>query len=222
MRISTTKKIGTAVCTVALALTMSFSLVGCGGGSSSSDSGSSQTSEEKKDDSSEEKKDDSSEEKTEDSSEEKTDESGSSESGSSESGSSESGSSESSSSESSSSEKINVSSMSGYMGVSDKGETFYYAESTDGSNKGVMVVLDPSSGNYVSFVGDVSNPQPDYVEIKDITTGNTLTFQVTAADQDGNVVIDLGDQGKAVLAKCDISEVVDAIKKIDQYGNAVA
>lgn len=204
MRISTTKKIGTAVCTVALALTMSFSLVGCGGGSSSSDSGSSQTSEEKKDDSSEEK--------TEDSSEEKTDESGSSESGSS----------ESSSSESSSSEKINVSSMSGYMGVSDKGETFYYAESTDGSNKGVMVVLDPSSGNYVSFVGDVSNPQPDYVEIKDITTGNTLTFQVTAADQDGNVVIDLGDQGKAVLAKCDISEVVDAIKKIDQYGNAVA
>ena len=198
MRISTTKKIGTAVCTVALALTMSFSLVGCGGGSSSSDSGSSQTSEEKKDDSSEEKKDDSSEEKT------------------------ESGSSESSSSESSSSEKINVSSMSGYMGVSDKGETFYYAESTDGSNKGVMVVLDPSSGNYVSFVGDVSNPQPDYVEIKDITTGNTLTFQVTAADQDGNVVIDLGDQGKAVLAKCDISEVVDAIKKIDQYGNAVA
>ncbi len=212
MRISTTKKIGTAVCTVALALTMSFSLVGCGGGSSSSDSGSSQTSEEKKDDSSEEKKDDSSEEKTEDSSEEKTDESGSSESGSS----------ESSSSESSSSEKINVSSMSGYMGVSDKGETFYYAESTDGSNKGVMVVLDPSSGNYVSFVGDVSNPQPDYVEIKDITTGNTLTFQVTAADQDGNVVIDLGDQGKAVLAKCDISEVVDAIKKIDQYGNAVA
>ena len=217
MRISTTKKIGTAVCTVALALTMSFSLVGCGGGSSSSDSGSSQTSEEKKDDSSEEKKDDSSEEKTEDSSEEKTDESGSSESGS-----SESGSSESSSSESSSSEKINVSSMSGYMGVSDKGETFYYAESTDGSNKGVMVVLDPSSGNYVSFVGDVSNPQPDYVEIKDITTGNTLTFQVTAADQDGNVVIDLGDQGKAVLAKCDISEVVDAIKKIDQYGNAVA
>ena len=204
MRISTTKKIGTAVCTVALALTMSFSLVGCGGGSSSSDSGSSQTSEEKKDDSSEEK--------TEDSSEEKTDESGSSESGSS----------DSSSSESSSSEKINVSSMSGYMGVSDKGETFYYAESTDGSNKGVMVVLDPSSGNYVSFVGDVSNPQPDYVEIKDITTGNTLTFQVTAADQDGNVVIDLGDQGKAVLAKCDISEVVDAIKKIDRYGNAVA
>lgn len=110
------------------------------------------------------------------------------------------------------------------MGVSDKGETFYYAESADGT-QGAMIVLDPSTGQYVSFVGAVTNPQPTYVTITDATTGNTLTFEVTAAQSDDGgtaVAIDLGDQGKAVLAQCDINEVLQAMKQINDNGTPVA
>jgi membrane peptidoglycan carboxypeptidase len=107
------------------------------------------------------------------------------------------------------------------MGVSDKGETFYYAESADGT-QGAMVVLDPSTGQYASFVGEVTNPQEGYVSIADFKTGNTLTFEITAADKEGDVVIDMGEQGKAVLATCTIDEVMQCFKQIDTYGKAVA
>lgn len=49
-----------------------------------------------------------------------------------------------------------------------------------------------------------------------------MTFSVAAADEDGNVVIDMGEQGTAVLAKCDPSEAVNAIAQIGTYGDAVA
>ena len=106
------------------------------------------------------------------------------------------------------------------MGASDKGETFYYAESPDGS-QGAMLVYDPSSNNYVSYVGSTSQPQQGYVRITDIQSGNALQFEVTAADNEGNVIIDLGDLGKAVLAKCDISEVMKCFQAIDTYAQAV-
>ena len=129
---------------------------------------------------------------------------------------------EASSAAADSGEKVDISSWTNaWMGVSDKGETFYYAESPDGS-QGAMVVYDPSTNNYVSFVGNTSTPQDGYVRIDDIQSGNALQFEVTAADKEGDVVIDLGDQGNAVLAKCEISEVLDCIKKIDAYANAVA
>ncbi len=108
-----------------------------------------------------------------------------------------------------------------WMGVSDKGETFYYAESPDGS-QGAMLVYEPSTNQYVSYVGDTSTPQEGYVRITDIQSGNALQFEVTAGDKEGNVVIDLGDLGNAVLAKCNISEVMKCFQSIDTYGNAVA
>lgn len=107
------------------------------------------------------------------------------------------------------------------MGVSDKGETFYYAESPDGS-QGAMLVYDPSTNKYVSYVGNTSQPEANYVRITDIQSGNALQFEVTAGDEEGNVVIDLGDLGNAVLAKCEISEVMKCFQNIDTYGEAVA
>ena len=106
------------------------------------------------------------------------------------------------------------------MGASDKGETFYYAESPDGS-QGAMLVYDPSSNKYVSYVGNTSRPEPTYVRITDIQSGNAIQFEVTAADNEGNVIIDLGDLGKAVLAKCSITEVMKCFQAIDAYGQAV-
>lgn len=107
------------------------------------------------------------------------------------------------------------------MGVSDKGETFYYAESPDGS-EGAMLVYDPSTNKYVSYVGKTSTPEQGYVRITDIQSGNALQFEVTAGDEEGNVVIDLGDLGNAVLAKCEIGEVMKCFQNIDTYGEAVA
>ncbi len=107
------------------------------------------------------------------------------------------------------------------MGASDKGEMFYYAESPDGS-QGAMLVYDPSTNKYVSYVGDTSQPEANYVRITDIQSGNALQFEVTAGDNEGNVVIDLGDLGTAVLAKCDISEVMACFQNIDAYGEAIA
>ena len=110
--------------------------------------------------------------------------------------------------------------MTAYMGASNLGETFYYAESPDGT-EGVMVVLDPETNNYVSFVGPVSNPSSTQVTITDESTGNTLTFEVTAAE--GNAIaIDLGEQGSAVLAECSPQEVIEAFATINEYSNAVA
>ena len=84
-----------------------------------------------------------------------------------------------------------------------------------------MVVYDPSSNQYVSFIGPVTNPSENQVQITDAVNGMSLTFAVTAAS-DGGVLIDLGDQGNAVLAQCDINEVLTAIKNIGTYGSAVA
>ena len=121
-----------------------------------------------------------------------------------------------------SSDKVDVSSWTdAWMGVSDKGETFYYAESPDGT-QGAMLVYDPSTNKYVSYVGSTSQPAEHYVRITDIQSGNALQFEVTAADEAGNVVIDLGELGKAVLAKCDISEVMKCFQTIDTYAEAVA
>lgn len=117
---------------------------------------------------------------------------------------------------------VNVSELeNAWMGVSDKSETFYYAESADGT-KGAMVVLNPETGDYVSFVGAVSSPQEGYVTIEDTTTGNSLTFEISVADEQGNVLIDLGEQGNAILGKCDISEVLKAFQSINDNANAVA
>ena len=119
-----------------------------------------------------------------------------------------------------SSQLIEVSKMNAWVGLNEAGDTFYYAESPEGT-EGVMVVMD-IEGNYLSFVGQVERPKESYVKITDMTTGNSLTFEVVEADKDGNVAIDMGDQGKAVLAKCDAADVLEILGVIDAYGNAIA
>ncbi|MEE1045483.1 MAG: hypothetical protein U0L51_08355 [Olegusella sp.] len=88
--------------------------------------------------------------------------------------------------------------------------------------RGVFVAYKPETNEYASFVGSVTSPEPGTVTVSDINNGLTMTFSVAAADEDGNVVIDMGEQGTAVLAKCDPSEVVNAIAQIGTYGDAVA
>ena len=51
-----------------------------------------------------------------------------------------------------SSQLIEVSKMNAWVGLNEAGDTFYYAESPEGT-EGVMVVMD-TEGNYLSFVGN--------------------------------------------------------------------
>jgi hypothetical protein len=111
--------------------------------------------------------------------------------------------------------------MTGYAGATEAGEAVLYAESADGT-EGCLVFLD-DKGNYVSFVGQVTNPQPTYVTITDISSGLAMTFEVLEADAEGNLAIDMGSElGKAVLIPADIEEVLEAIAAVGIYGNAVA
>ena len=108
-----------------------------------------------------------------------------------------------------------------WMGASDLGETLYYAESADGL-QGCLVVYNPETNEYVSFVGDTSVSDDNMVTITDIQSGLSITFGVKAADDGGNVVIDLGQQGMAALKACDVAEVVECFNVIGTYGDAIA
>lgn len=103
-----------------------------------------------------------------------------------------------------------------WMGMNEEGETFYYAESED---YGCMVILNPDTSEYFAFAGPTTLVGDNQVQIEDEETGVTLTFEVTAADEDGNLVINMGDQlGEAVLAACDIDEVLEAFDVIAENG----
>lgn len=106
------------------------------------------------------------------------------------------------------------------MGASDKGELFYWAVD-DTNNEGILAVLDPATGKYASFVGPITSPSDTQITITDESTGMSLTFELIAADKDGNMVIDMGEQGKAVLAACSIDEVLEALKTIAANGTEV-
>ncbi|MDO4537717.1 MAG: hypothetical protein Q4B54_06105 [Coriobacteriales bacterium] len=110
-----------------------------------------------------------------------------------------------------------------YMGAGESGEIFYYAEDkSDSSNlQGLMIVLDPETGKYISFVGPATNPSDTQVTITDTSSGNAITFEVVAAEDD-KLLVDLGDTGKAVLAECTSADINEAIDIIDAHGQAVA
>lgn len=103
-----------------------------------------------------------------------------------------------------------------YMGVAESGETVYYIGNDDGSKTGIFF-LDADNMAHVSFMGPATVTQQDgenLVTITDELSGNTITFGV-ASNDDGTVTIDMGSElGKAILAKCEISDAVEAIQAI--------
>ena len=121
----------------------------------------------------------------------------------------------------SSEDTIDVSSMTAYAGATEAGEAVLYAESSDGT-EGCLVFVD-ETGKYASFVGEVTNPSDTQVTITDVSSGLAMTFEVVEADNQGNLIIDMGSEiGKAALVPADINEVLQAIAVVGTYGTAVA
>ncbi len=103
-----------------------------------------------------------------------------------------------------------------YMGVAESGETVYYVGNGDGSKTGIFF-LNTEKMAHVSFMGAATATDQNgerLITITDELSGNSITFGVTVND-DGTITIDMGSElGKATLAKCEVSEAVDAIKTI--------
>lgn len=103
-----------------------------------------------------------------------------------------------------------------YMGVTEAGEGFYYAGNKDGTFA-IVLVADPSTKETASFVGKCEKVSDNQVTITDDASGNTLTFGVTP-NEDGTLLLDLGDLGSAAIAKCEASVVLDAMQTINDNG----
>lgn len=103
-----------------------------------------------------------------------------------------------------------------YMGVTDAGEGFYYAGNQDGS-LAIILVANPSTAETASFVGKCEQVSDNQLTVTDDASGTTLTFGVAAQD-DGTLLLDLGDLGQANIAKCEASVVLEAMQVINDNG----
>lgn len=103
-----------------------------------------------------------------------------------------------------------------YMGVTETGEGFYYAGNEDGTFA-IILVADPNTKETASFVGKCEQVSDTQLTITDDETGNALTFGI-APQEDGTLSLDLGDLGKAMIEKCEISTVLDAMQTINDHG----
>lgn len=106
-----------------------------------------------------------------------------------------------------------------YMGTTEAGETFVYSGNDDGSFCAVLVI--DENDDYASFIGvGTVDEESDTITIVDEASELALTFGVTAND-DGTVVLDLGDLGSATLEEAVIANAVQALKYCVENGTPV-
>lgn len=100
----------------------------------------------------------------------------------------------------------------------DSGEYYYWASNDEGSFV-MLAIYNEDSKKTVSYVGE-AQVKGNNVTVTDYETGNQIGFDVTNND-DGTVTLDLGKKyGKATIEECDVSDVFDAFKNLDQYTEA--
>ena len=107
-----------------------------------------------------------------------------------------------------------------FIGISDAGEGYYLGFDAE-YTFAVLAVLD-LDGNYVSFVGPLTENEDGSFTITDEENGLSLTFGA-ANMEDGTIQLDLGEElGMAYVAPCEMSELSEALNMIDAGGNSVA
>lgn len=108
-----------------------------------------------------------------------------------------------------------------YMGITEAGEGMYYAGASDLSFA-IVLFANPETRETASFVGPCTDNGDGSLTVSDETSGLTLTFSVYQLD-DGSWYLDLGEQlGGAVLAECEVSQVLEAMQVINDGGIPVA
>lgn len=104
------------------------------------------------------------------------------------------------------------------MGVTEAGETIYYACSQDNS-LAILLFYDITSNKSVSYVGPLTQDGTS-ATITDLKTSNSFTISMEAATE-GGVIIDTGDSGYAVMGVCSVMEVLESMQKISDYSQAI-
>lgn len=105
-----------------------------------------------------------------------------------------------------------------YMGTTEAGEGFYYAGNEDGSL--VIIMVANTDGDVVSFVGPAET-SGNMMKVTDMVSELSLAFSIEPQN-DGTIIFDMGSEGKAQVAPCKVSEVLDVMDTLDTYGNSVA
>ena len=103
---------------------------------------------------------------------------------------------------------------SGYAGTpTDDEDSAILLAMNDDATFSVLVVVDAKSNENASFVGES-------MTINDESSQTAITFGVED-NGDGTYTLDYGDLGKAVVAECEVSEVLEMMDTVDQNTSSV-
>ena len=109
----------------------------------------------------------------------------------------------------------------GYAGVpeGDDDSAILLAMNDEGTFS-VLVVIDAKSNKNVSFVGESTDNGDGTMTINDESSQLAVTFGVED-NGDGTFTLDYGDIGKAVVANCEVSEVLEMMDTVNQNTTSV-
>ena len=109
----------------------------------------------------------------------------------------------------------------GYAGTpkDDENSAILLAMNDEGTFS-VLVVVDAKSNENASFVGESTDNGDGTMTINDESSQLAVTFGVED-NGDGTFTLDYGDLGKAVVAECEVSEVLDMMDTVDQNTSSV-
>ena len=109
----------------------------------------------------------------------------------------------------------------GYAGTpEDDEDSAILLAMNDDATFSVLVVVDAKSNENASFVGESTNNGDGTMTINDESSQTAITFGVED-NGDGTYTLDYGDLGKAVVAECEVSEVLDMMDTVDQNTSSV-
>lgn len=110
---------------------------------------------------------------------------------------------------------------SGYAGTpTDDEDSAILLAMNDDATFSVLVVVDAKSNENASFVGESTNNGDGTMTINDESSQTAITFGVED-NGDGTYTLDYGDLGKAVVAECEVSEVLKMMDTVDQNTSSV-
>ena len=109
----------------------------------------------------------------------------------------------------------------GYAGVpeGDDDSAILLAMNDEGTFS-VLVVLDAKSNENASFVGESTDNGDGTMTINDESSQLAVTFGVED-NGDGTLTFDYGDIGKAIVANCEVSKVLEMMDTVDQNTSSV-
>ncbi len=109
----------------------------------------------------------------------------------------------------------------GYAGTpEDDDDSAILLAMNDEGTFSVLVVVDAKSNENASFVGESTDNGDGTMTINDESSQLSITFGVED-NGDGTFTLDYGDLGKAVVANCEVSEVLDMMDTVDQNTSSV-